>query len=87
MKPYLPLSVAIGALLMSGCGRGPSDQAGGTGAEPPTALSNTVPPVAAKRLHEVEGPNGVKRQDEYYWLRDDERKNPEVLAYLRKTGR
>jgi oligopeptidase B len=29
----------------------------------------------------VESPHG-KRVDEYYWLRDDERKNPEVLAYL-----
>jgi oligopeptidase B len=31
--------------------------------------------------HEVKSPNGT-RVDEYYWLRDDARKNPEVLAYL-----
>ncbi|MGH8498755.1 MAG: S9 family peptidase, partial [Methylococcales bacterium] len=81
MKPFLPLSVAIGALLMSGCGRGPSDQAGGI-ADNAKAASNSSPPVAAKKPYEVEGPNGIKRQDEYYWLRDDTRKNPEMLAYL-----
>ncbi len=39
------------------------------------------PPVAAVRPHPVESPFGA-RLDPYYWLRDDERKNPEVLAYL-----
>lgn len=81
MKPYLPLSVAIGALLMSGCGRGTGDHAGGV-ADDSKAATNLSPPVAAKKPHEVEGPNGIKRQDEYYWLRDDTRKNPEMLAYL-----
>jgi len=31
--------------------------------------------------HEVGSPNGT-RVDEYYWLRDDTRADPEVLAYL-----
>ncbi|MEP9400808.1 S9 family peptidase [Sphingomonas sp. VNH70] len=39
------------------------------------------PPRAAKRPHAVVSPNGT-RTDEYYWLRDDTRKNPEMLAYL-----
>src|ERR1700722_20814969 len=39
------------------------------------------PPVAAVRPHAVNSPQGV-RTDPYYWLRDDERANPEVLAYL-----
>ena len=39
------------------------------------------PPVAALRPHFVTSPHGV-RVDPYYWLRDDERANPEVLAYL-----
>ncbi|MBC6981436.1 S9 family peptidase [Caulobacter sp. 17J80-11] len=38
-------------------------------------------PVAAKKPYEVTAPAGA-RQDEYYWLRDDTRKNPEMLAYL-----
>lgn len=40
------------------------------------------PPVAQKKPHEVKAPFGATRQDEYYWLRDDSRKNPEMLAYL-----
>ena len=39
------------------------------------------PPVAAKKPHTVASPNG-DRNDDYYWLRDDTRKNPEMLAYL-----
>ena len=41
------------------------------------------PPVAAKKPHEVSAPHGAVRQDEYYWLRDDSRENPEMLAYLK----
>ena len=32
-------------------------------------------------MHAVAGPQGV-RQDPYYWLRDDTRSDPQVLAYL-----
>jgi oligopeptidase B len=39
------------------------------------------PPVAARKAHVVESPNGG-REDPYYWLRDDTRKDPEMLAYL-----
>jgi len=39
------------------------------------------PPVAAVRPHAVTSRYGV-RMDPYYWLRDDERAHPEVLAYL-----
>lgn len=41
-----------------------------------------TPPDAAKKPHEVKAPHGAVRNDEYYWLRDDDRKNPEMLAYL-----
>ena len=39
-------------------------------------------PVAAKHFYSVPSPNGA-REDDYYWLRDDTRKNPEMLAYLK----
>jgi oligopeptidase B len=39
------------------------------------------PPTAAALPHPVASPHGV-RMDPYYWLRDDDRANPEVLAYL-----
>ncbi len=41
-----------------------------------------VPPIAEPRAHEVTSPHGT-RTDEYYWLRDDSRTDPDVLAYLR----
>ena len=47
-----------------------------------TAADLPAPPVAAQRPHEVRAPFGAVRNDEYYWLRDDTRKNPELLAYL-----
>ncbi len=43
--------------------------------------SEPVPPIAAVRPYTVESPHG-SRVDEYYWLRDDTRSNPEVLGYL-----
>ena len=41
----------------------------------------TNPPVATPKPYAVASPNG-SRNDNYYWLRDDERKAPDVLAYL-----
>ena len=41
-----------------------------------------TPPTVAKKACEVRAPFGATRQDEYYWLRDDTRNNPEMLAYL-----
>jgi hypothetical protein len=38
--------------------------------------------MAAQRPHAVKAPFGATRNDEFYWLRDDTRKNPEMLAYL-----
>ncbi|UYK77516.1 S9 family peptidase [Xanthomonas sacchari] len=41
-----------------------------------------TPPHPAKQPHAVKAPFGAVRQDAYYWLRDDTRKNPQMLAYL-----
>ena len=47
-----------------------------------SALAQTAaPPRPAKKPFLVKSPNGA-RADDYYWLRDDTRKNPEMLAYL-----
>jgi oligopeptidase B len=40
-----------------------------------------IPPIADVRPHPVTSAHGV-RTDPYYWLRDDDRTNPQVLAYL-----
>lgn len=52
-----------------------------------TFSSSALSPVAtapdvAKKPHEVKAPFGATRNDDYYWLRDDDRKSPEMLAYL-----
>jgi oligopeptidase B len=44
--------------------------------------SDPKPPIAPAKPHSVTSPFGA-RTDPYYWLRDDERADPEVLAYLR----
>src|SRR5262245_61535018 len=43
-----------------------------------------TPPVAPKVPHQVTSPAGPSREDEYYWLRDDDTrtKRPEVMHYL-----
>ncbi len=40
-----------------------------------------TPPTAEQRPHVVSAPGG-ERVDPWYWLRDDERADPEMLAYL-----
>jgi oligopeptidase B len=42
---------------------------------------DSEPPVAAMQPHAVASPYGI-RTDPYYWLRDDARTDPQVLAYL-----
>ncbi|MEO6199169.1 MAG: S9 family peptidase [Sphingomicrobium sp.] len=49
-------------------------------AVPATAQPLPAPPVAVQKPYVVKGP--VDRNDPYYWLRDDSRKNAEMLAYL-----
>ena len=42
-------------------------------------------PIAAKRPH-IMGIHGDQRVDDYYWLRDDSRTDPEILAYLEQEN-
>lgn len=66
------------ALILSGCDSA-SDSA------PATQAVATAPqvkaPVAKKVPYEIKT-HGHKRVDNYYWMRDDERKDPEILAHL-----
>jgi len=50
-----------------------------------TASTLSEQPVAAKRPHEMTL-HGHSRVDEYFWLRDDTRTAPEVLAYLEEEN-
>jgi oligopeptidase B len=82
--------VLVCALLVA-CGRtqppqprpaAPSARVEPAPSTPAFAVANgPKPPVAEQRPHEVASPNG-SRNDPYYWLRDDTRKDKAVLAYL-----
>ncbi|XP_051117575.1 uncharacterized protein LOC127242180 [Andrographis paniculata] len=50
-----------------------------------SSLPTMKPPVAKKVRHEMENFGDV-RVDNYYWLRDDSRSDPQVLAYLREEN-
>src|SRR5687768_13480032 len=54
-------------------------KAGAQAAAPSTRLG---PPVAPKKPYVVRSSAG-DRDDPYYWLRDDKRENPEMLAHLK----
>ena len=45
------------------------------------SLGQPSEPVAVKKPHVLRA-HGEQRVDNYYWLRDDSRSDPEVLAYL-----
>ena len=49
----------------------------------PTMATDATPPDAEKRPYVVKAPHGAERNDEYYWLRDDEREDGAMLAYLK----
>ena len=65
----LPLVLLLGA---SGLSAAPTAAQNGASPRPPVAR------VVAK----VDTTHGDVRVDNYFWLRDDERKNPDVIAYL-----
>jgi oligopeptidase B len=88
-RRLLPLSAAVLATFLAGCqAQSPPDAAAPAPAAAPAAAPalalGELPaaPMAAKKPFEVKAPHGATRNDEYYWLRDDTRENPEMLAYL-----
>lgn len=46
-----------------------------------TPTPSPTPPVAKKAPHKMELFGDI-RMDDYYWLRDDSRTDPEVLSHL-----
>lgn len=84
-------TLAIVSSILLACGGAPPPPSTTTTPALPAAAPATTaptarpsgprPPVAQQRPHAVTSPNGT-RNDPYYWLRDDTRKDPAVLAYL-----
>lgn len=52
----------------------------------PLATELLEAPLAAQRPHTLEA-HGDVRQDDFYWLRDDDRKDPAVIAHLEVGAR
>ena len=76
------LAFALLALLLSACPRG-----GGGGDTTPEGATDDPrpqirPPMAKRVPHELRTHDHT-RVDPYYWMRDDEREDPEILAHLR----
>ena len=80
----------LGVLFLTACkpGTEPVSQAQPQ-AESPEVVSlaqdSLEQPMAQKKPHEMTL-HGHTRVDEYYWLRDDTRQNPEVIAYLEEEN-
>jgi len=87
MRP-VPFLTAVFLLMttLSACTPGNNDaRTGGAAAAratPRAVATAATPPDVEKRDHVVRAPHGAERNDEYYWLRDDERRDPAMLAYL-----
>ena len=69
LYPHEILSLAV-VLVLTGCWHGQGDK-----------MADLKPPVA-EQVPRTLVVNGLPRQDEYYWLRDDEREDPAMLALL-----
>ncbi|HSS01875.1 MAG TPA: S9 family peptidase [Kofleriaceae bacterium] len=82
MKRLVLVAALITGPAVAGCGSS-SSQTASTAGTPGAAdrAGGPRPPVAARHHHVVTSPNG-DREDPYYWLRDDTRKNPDMIAYL-----
>jgi len=85
-------AVAIGVVLkstmmaMSSSSSGVPDML----SEPPRAKKDPKQVLFGHVEGENRGPNAMKparvREDDYFWIRDDERKNEQVLTHLRKEN-
>jgi oligopeptidase B len=80
MKPSCRHSSLVWLLLIA-CGACGGPQTQNVDIKAPSGPTLPQPPTAERRPHNVASPNGT-RVDPYFWLRDDKREEPEVLAYL-----
>eukprot|EP00887_Chlorella_sp_A99_P007435 scaffold2.g7435.t1 len=60
--------------------------AGASGGEVEAARLQVLQPPRAERHVKLLETHGDVREDAYYWLRDDEREDPAVLAYLQQEN-
>ena len=70
----------ISLAILGGCNKAP-DVEQSAKVENVAAQTEVMPPIAKKVPYEMTI-HGDTRTDDYYWMRDDERKAPEVISYL-----
>src|SRR5580765_2831411 len=73
------LAMSVTSVIAACAGEGPREMP--VPSAPAAPAAPMAPPVAAVHPYTVHSPNG-DRVDDYYWLRDDTRQSPEMLAYL-----
>jgi oligopeptidase B len=78
LRPAVVPVLFVGAIA-AGCT--PSQVAAPAAAPASVAAAALEPPIA-RVVPKVDTLHGDIRVDDYFWLRDDERKDPEVIAYL-----
>ena len=68
--------------FLTGCSKEPQETTNQPEQESANvSMQEIKPPVAKKVPYEMTA-HGDKRVDNYYWMRDDERKDPEIIAHL-----
>ena len=72
---------ALSLAILSGCNQAPEETKKNNTQVKTVQVAQAIAPVAKKVPHEMTI-HGDTRVDNYYWLRDDERKAPEVINYL-----
>ena len=72
---------ALSLAILSGCNKAPEETQKNTVQVESAQAVTAVAPIAKKVPHEMTI-HGDTRIDNYYWLRDDERKAPEIINYL-----
>lgn len=78
------IAVLLFALMLVSCSSNDSQPVTSAGVTRPLTSEDVgqTPPIAEKQAFAVEAPYGATRMDEYYWLRDDDRKDQNMLGYL-----
>jgi oligopeptidase B len=79
LRPAVVPVLFVGAIA-AGCT--PSQVAAPAAAPASAAATTALEPPIARVVPKVDTLHGDIRVDDYFWLRDDERKDPEVIAYL-----
>lgn len=88
LVPLLPRRRSILRLSSSSLSSSSSSETGAASvrlSSPGDMAESKSPPVAKKVEHVMEMFGDV-RVDNYYWLRDDSRSNPDMLSYLREEN-